>query len=591
MARNIKNPEDLKAYSFLEQIKDSWKHGKGYRGILLFLGISAVFAGLINILPAFLYGLIVEDLTLKKFDMIYYYLGGIFLAYLVYILIDRANDYIGHIKLIENVNKVRSRYYNKLFSLDFSFFENNDPGLLVNQISEGTKQIIHFNKVFYRRFAIHCSMVFFALIALVKIHPMSAVIGIATSIIYFSWHRLTDYKKIYLEYKTSLIKDRTIGKIVDYLNRIQLAKMLNLRKPLIRQYDKLNAERMIPEKETRWYITKTIFVQKLIRRISYVTVLVLLSISVIKGELAIGLFVAVYAIYEKFISSVEDVRNEYSNNLLNARPGMFKLRRIDELKPLIPEPKISKKIGEWDSVKIEGVSFKYESNKNSILNDVSLEIKKGNKVAIVGLSGSGKSTLSKLISRMYLPSKGDVKVGNISTKDLKLEELYKKLRVVPQENELLNTTVYENLKFANPSATNKELLESLKKAQAYDFVKSLPKGIRTVVGTNGVKVSGGEKQRLCIARALLSKPEIILLDEATSHLDVLTERKIQENLHRLSKNQTVIAITHRLSSINAFDKIYVMEDGKIVGQGTHQELLGSCPEYKRLWRESRRERV
>ena len=151
--------------------------------------------------------------------------------------------------------------------------------------------------------------------------------------------------------------------------------------------------------------------------------------------------------------------------------------------------------------------------------------------------------------------------------------------------------VTKKREYLGVNLTNKELLESLKKAQAYDFVKSLPKGIRTVVGTNGVKVSGGEKQRLCIARALLSKPEIILLDEATSHLDVLTERKIQENLHRLSKNQTVIAITHRLSSINAFDKIYVMEDGKIVGQGTHQELLGSCPEYKRLWRESRRERV
>ena len=115
MPRLKKNPEDLKAYSFFEQIKDSWRHAKGYRGILIFLGITAVLAGLINILPAFLYGLIVEDLTGKKFDLIYYYIGGIFLAYLIYILLDRTNDYIGHIKLIESANKVRSKYYNKLF--------------------------------------------------------------------------------------------------------------------------------------------------------------------------------------------------------------------------------------------------------------------------------------------------------------------------------------------------------------------------------------------------------------------------------------------------------------------------------------------
>jgi len=585
-----KDPEELKAYSFFEQIKDSWRHGQGYHGILVFLGISAVLAGLINILPAFLYGLVVEDLTLGKFDLIFYYLGGIFLAYLIYILLDRANDYIGHIKLIECANKVRSRYYSKLFSLDFSFFESNDPGLLVNQISDGTRETVHFNKVFYRRFAIHCSMVFFSLIALIKIHPQSALIGLATAVIYFSWHRLTDFKKIILEYKTSLIRDRTVGKIVDYLSRVQLAKMLNLQKPLIKQYDKLNAERMIPEKETRWYITKTIFVQKIIRRSSYVLVLVLLAISVMKGELAIGFFVAIYVVYEKFISSVENVRNEYSNHLLNARPGMFKLRRIDELEPLIPEPKISKKIISWDSVKFENVSFRYPSKKENILNNISLEIEKGKKVAIVGLSGSGKSTLSKLISRMYLPTKGEIKFGNISTSDLKLEELYKKLRVVPQENELLNTTIYENLKFANPSATNKELIDSLKRSQSYDFVNSLPKKIHTIVGPNGVKLSGGEKQRLCIARALLSKPEIILLDEATSHLDVLTEGKVQENLHQLSKDQTVIAITHRLSSVNAFDKIFVIKDGKIIGEGTHSSLLKTNSHYKELWKKSRRVR-
>jgi ABC-type multidrug transport system fused ATPase/permease subunit len=585
-----KNPEELKAYSFLEQIKDSWRHGKGYRGTLIFLGVIAILAGLINLLPAFLYGFVVEDLTSGKFDLIFYYLGGIALAYLIYILFDRANDYIGHIKLIESANKIRSRYYNKLFSLDFSFFESNDPGLLVNQISEGTKQIVHFNKVFYRRFLIYCSTVLFSLIALIKIHPQSAIIGVSTAFIYFSWHRFTDYKKIHLEYKTSLIKDRTIGKIVDYLSRIQLAKMLNLRKPLIKQYDRLNEERMIPEKETRWYITKTIFIQKLIRRASYVIVLILLSLSVMKGELAIGLFVAIYVVYERFISAIENVRNTYSNNLLNARPGMFKLCRIDKLESSIPEPKISKKIKAWDSIKIENVSFRYPSKEEGILEKINLEIKKGNKVGVVGLSGSGKSTLSKLISRMYLPTKGDIKFGDVSTTDLKLEELYKKLRVVPQENELLNTTIYENLKFANPSATNKDILESLKRAQLYNFVVSLPKGIHTIVGPNGVKLSGGEKQRLCIARALLSKPEILLLDEATSHLDVLTERKIQENLHRLSKEQTVIAITHRLSSINAFDKIFVMKSGKIVGEGTHQELLRTSLEYQKLWKESRRER-
>lgn len=232
------------------------------------------------------------------------------------------------------------------------------------------------------------------------------------------------------------------------------------------------------------------------------------------------------------------------------------------------------------SIAIKNINFKYEDEK--VLKDFSLEVKKGQTVALVGQSGSGKSTIANLLTRFYDVNDGQIQIDNNDIKEIDLHSLRGLIGLVTQDSILFNDSIKANIALGNPNATDEEIIEALKIANAYEFVKDLPNGIHTNIGDSGNKLSGGQKQRLSIARAVLKNPPIMILDEATSALDTESEKFVQVALEDMMQNRTSIVIAHRLSTIQKADVIVVMKKGKIVEQGTHEELIALEGTYNKL---------
>ena len=233
------------------------------------------------------------------------------------------------------------------------------------------------------------------------------------------------------------------------------------------------------------------------------------------------------------------------------------------------------------SVTFEHVTFGYDPN-HPVLNDVSLEVEAGEMIGLVGRSGAGKSTMMTLLERFYLPQQGSIKVDGIDLRDLPLEDLRRQIGIVPQESYLFAGTIAENIGYGQPKASIEEIIEAAKAANAHDFIVNSPDGYESQCGERGLSLSGGERQRISIARAILHNPRILILDEATSSVDTVTEKQIQEALNRLVSNRTTFAIAHRLSTLDRANRLVVLDKGKVAEVGTHKELIERGGVYARM---------
>lgn len=244
------------------------------------------------------------------------------------------------------------------------------------------------------------------------------------------------------------------------------------------------------------------------------------------------------------------------------------------------KPDAIAKHGFEQSISIENINFRYEAD--NVLKNFSLTVPKGQTVALVGQSGSGKSTIANLLTRFYDVQEGSIRIDGTDIRDIKIKSLRGLIGLVTQDSILFNDTIRNNVSLSKPDATDEEIMNALKIANAYEFVMELPEGIDTNIGDSGNKLSGGQKQRLSIARAVLKNPPIMVLDEATSALDTESERLVQQALENMMQNRTSVVIAHRLSTIQKADKIVVMKKGRIVEMGTHEELIAHEGTYKKL---------
>ena len=235
------------------------------------------------------------------------------------------------------------------------------------------------------------------------------------------------------------------------------------------------------------------------------------------------------------------------------------------------------------NINIINLNFRYSENENGVLNSVNLKMQGGKMTSLVGHSGAGKSTILNLIPRFFNCNSGDITIDNQSIYNSTISSLRKNISLVSQDTTLFDDTILNNIKYANLDASQKEIEKVAEYSFASEFINKLPNKFQTVIGENGVRLSGGEKQRLSIARAMLKKSPIILLDEATSSLDAETENKIQEAITLLTKNRTTIVIAHRLSTILNSNKIYVIDKGNVIGEGNHEELLLTSEIYKNFY--------
>lgn len=270
-----------------------------------------------------------------------------------------------------------------------------------------------------------------------------------------------------------------------------------------------------------------------------------------------------------------------SENVMIVDDAMKRIDSIMDMKPL-PEP-LKPQHPKDNSIELKDVFFKYNEAKKNALEGISLSVKPGEHIALVGPSGGGKTTLASIVARFWDADRGTVKIGGADVKDISKEELMNTVSFVFQDSKLFKTSIFENVRMAKPDATREEVLQALHDAQCDDILGKLPQGIDTVVGTKGVYLSGGEQQRISIARVMLKNTPILILDEATAYADPDNEAKVQEALNTLSKGKTVLMIAHRLSTVTGVDRIYVIKDGTAEASGSHSELKDKNGLYADMW--------
>jgi len=472
------------------------------------------------------------------------------------------------------------------FSLPYSVFEDQKSGEVLERMKKARLDIqaiitssinvvflsmIGFLFVFIYAFIVHWSI---ALAFIVTI-PLMGII------IYRMSKKIKNSQRRIVNESTELS-----GATTETIRNVELVKSLGLQTQEVKRLNTTNEKILDLELQKVKYIRMLSFVQGTIVNAVRAILLFLMLYLALQGHISVGEFLSLY-FYSFFLFAP---LGELGNVVSQYQEAKASLEKLDEILKIKPEekPKNPVKVGKLESINLKNIEFSYSSSKHTSVENANVELKAGEVAAFVGMSGSGKTTLVKLILGLYKPLKGKLLFNGKDSKEIDYEEFRKKIGLVSQETQLFAGTIKENLLFASPDASEKECINALKLASAMSIVERGEKGIDTKIGEGGIKISGGERQRLAIARALLRNPELLIFDEATSSLDSLTEKEITKTIKNISKkrpNMITILVAHRLSTIIHSDKIYVLEKGKIIERGNHKKLIGNKGLYAALWRQ------
>lgn len=379
--------------------------------------------------------------------------------------------------------------------------------------------------------------------------------------------------------------------MVESLNGIQTVKAYNAEEKANRESEIRFVRLLKSVFKLSWVSNLQSSFKVFIELVGGVVILWVGGVSVINGEMTIGALITFNSLLAYFLDPVK--------NLINLQPqlqtAMVAADRLGEILDLEAE-KTESEYRKMEpaslagDIEIKNLNFRYGTRK-LVLEDVNITIKKGQNVAFVGESGSGKTTLSKLLLHLYGAESGEILINGNNIEDIQLERIRERIAYIPQETFLFSGTIYDNLTLGMDDVTFDDVIEASKMAQAHQFINELPLRYETRLEENGANLSGGQRQRLAIARAMLKKPDILILDEATSNLDSITERALDNTLHEFSKSMTTIFIAHRLSTIKNCDQIFVMEGGRIIESGSHRELIEKGGKYADLVRQQSLEEV
>ncbi len=476
------------------------------------------------------------------------------------------------VKVLDHLHRLSLRYH----------LERKTGGLS-RDIERGTRSVSSLLN--YMVFSLLPTLVEITLIAAILLSRYSvwfAIITFVSVVIYIVFTMVVTEWRMKFRVSMNALDSKANTQAIDSLLNYETVKYFGNEDYELRRYDDCLRRWETSAVNSQTSMSALNFGQATIIAIGVTLIMILAARGVVDGSMTLGDLVLVNAFLLQLFIPLNFLGIIYSQ-LKHALTDMQLMFNVLDSQPEITDRPDARELDAGSAeVRFENISFAYEKDR-PILHEVSFRIAPGQKVAVVGPSGAGKSTLARLLFRFYDVSSGRVLVNGQDIREVTQDSLRRVIGIVPQDTVLFNESLYYNIAYARPGASNEEIEHAARLANIHDFIMSLPQGYETVVGERGLKLSGGEKQRVAIARVILKNPRILVFDEATSSLDSHSEQLILEALRTVAAHHTTLAIAHRLSTIVDADNILVMDAGRVVEQGTHQELLTSAGMYARLW--------
>ena len=507
------------------------------------------------------------------------------LVFIVAVLSRAILKWITHTLLntmsVSMIADVKRKYFNHIVGLSHNFHTTHKTGSLISRLGRGSGSVDRMNDVIIFNMVPLVASLLMVVGSLAFFNVTTAVVLFVTVVFFVIYSvYIQNMAKAYGAYANRK-EDREKGNVGDFLTNINSIKYFGKEKVVMKKLYKLTDETKLAVRDLVRFFKYLDVGQSVILGVGLFFLIYFPMKSFLAGTLTIGAIVFIYTIYGNVVAPlfgfVHGIRGYYKSMI--DFQDLFQYGKIEnEIKDKPGAKPLDIKRGE---IEFRNVDFKY--SKRKIFDQFNLKIPANKKYALVGHSGCGKSTLVNLLYRLYDVERGAILIDGKDIRDFKQESLRSGMAIVPQEAVLFDDTIWNNIKFSNPSATKEEVRKAIKFAQLDNIIQDMPHKENTIVGERGVKLSGGEKQRVSIARALLANKKILVLDEATSALDSETEHEIQKDLEKLMEGRTSIMIAHRLSTIMHADKIIVMKKGEIVQVGMHRQLINQQGEYKKLW--------
>ena len=480
------------------------------------------------------------------------------------------------------IREVTLTIFKHLHSLSLQFHLNRQTGALSKFIDRGTKGID-----FLLRYVIFNVVPTFIEIILVSIILLNlygyfyALITIITITIYVILTFIITQWRVQFRRDMNSADNSVSTKMIDSLLNFETVKYFNNENHEFNRLDVSLKKYELAANKSRHSLSLLNIAQIIVIMSGITIMLVMTAFGIRSNDISIGGFVVINAymlqLYQP-LNFLGSVYREIQQSLVDME-NMFNL--LDE-KSKVKDSLKQLNINNKTEIKFSNISFGYDERR-TVIKDISFDVPNSKKVAIVGPTGAGKSTISRLLFRFYDPTSGNIYINDENINSISQHSLRKIIGVVPQDTVLFNDTIHYNISYGDPKASEDDIINAAKNADIHDFVISLPDGYETIVGERGLKLSGGEKQRVAIARTFLKNPKILFFDEATSALDSTTEKEIQKNLENISKNKTTLIIAHRLSTAAYADNIIVLDKGSIIEQGSHNYLLDLKGKYFEMW--------